>query len=31
MPTPTDRRTGLRIDTDFLIAGGGAAGLPPAA
>jgi FAD dependent oxidoreductase len=30
MPTPTDRRTGLRIDTDVLVAGGGAAGVAAA-
>lgn len=30
MPTPTDRRTGLRIDADVLVAGGGAAGVAAA-
>jgi len=30
MPTPTDWRTGLRIDTDVLVAGGGAAGVAAA-
>ena len=30
MSTPTDRRNGLRIDTDVLVAGGGAAGVAAA-